>query len=572
MKSRQYFSIVVSFLFTLTSPAKGFQIRLAGSGSTRCSGRVEIYHNNTWGTICDDNWDMNDAKVVCQQLGCGMNLRAPRAARFGEGTGNIWLDDVDCSGSEGSLSDCKHKTFGKNDCSHDEDAGVVCSAIRLTGYTRCSGKVEIYHNGTWGTVCDDSWDLNDTEVVCRHLDCGTAVAATVETLFGRAGRSRNIWLDDVDCSGSEGSLSQCRHSGFGNHDCSHNEDAGVVCSATLPKPSISVNPSVVVSWGQNVSITCSSSPELSGGAYILKKSPGSFTGTESSDSNIATFRIYNVDFDHEGLYQCQYERKIADETYRSSLSDSVRLSVTVNFPKPSLSMSPIGEVTWGQDVHITCSISTQFLGGSFILFNTLGSFKEIQTLSTNSATFSIPKVGFADGGLYLCWYEKMNISSTLSNSVRLSVTVPLSLLVSSIAGGILLLLLLVLVVGLVYRGRRGKAKQPGALILSQLSVKARNKFEDDKNHDYINFDLENINKEIVGKVADDTYEKPESDEDPHYDELDPSKHLKSKVVCVSVEHNRKDQEEDVDENVYVDVSHFYKLDVNGENEDMNMNI
>ncbi|XP_050925796.1 deleted in malignant brain tumors 1 protein isoform X4 [Lates calcarifer] len=223
-----HFLSFVSFLLTSSSPAGGVEIRLAGRGSTRCSGRVEIYHNNTWGTVCDDSWDLNNADVVCRELGCGVALSALESARFSPGTGQIWLDDVNCSGTETSLSECQHGGFGTHDCQHNEDAGVVCSGVRLVGSTRCSGRVEIYHNNTWGTVCDDNWDFNDAKVVCRELGCGVALSAPQSAFFGPG--TGQIWLDNVNCSGSETSLSECQHGGFGTHNCQHNEDAGVVCS------------------------------------------------------------------------------------------------------------------------------------------------------------------------------------------------------------------------------------------------------------------------------------------------------------------------------------------------------
>lgn len=100
--------------------------------------------------------------------------------------------------------------------------------MRLFASTWCSGTVEIYYNKTWGTVCDDYWNLNNAKVVCKQLDCGTALGAPKEAIFGR--RASQIWLDDVRCSGSESSLAECYHRGFGIHNCKHNEDAGVVCS------------------------------------------------------------------------------------------------------------------------------------------------------------------------------------------------------------------------------------------------------------------------------------------------------------------------------------------------------
>ena len=90
------------------------------------AGRVEVLYSGIWGTICSDYWDLPDADVVCHQLGYDGALRAVRNAAFGQGTGQIWLDDVQCVGNERSISHCNHLGLGAHNCRHYKDAGVVC--------------------------------------------------------------------------------------------------------------------------------------------------------------------------------------------------------------------------------------------------------------------------------------------------------------------------------------------------------------------------------------------------------------------------------------------------------------
>ena len=118
-------------------------------------------------------------------------------------------------------------TYGKIEC-EVLFFTVINVSMRLRGPLSESGtgRVEIFFNGTWGTICDDYWDINDARVVCRQLGYLDAVSALQGQSPSDLG---HMWLDDVDCTGTEENIKYCYHFGWGNHNCGDAENAGVKC-------------------------------------------------------------------------------------------------------------------------------------------------------------------------------------------------------------------------------------------------------------------------------------------------------------------------------------------------------
>nr|XP_031543173.1 scavenger receptor cysteine-rich domain-containing group B protein [Vicugna pacos] len=275
------------------------ELRLVG-GPSRCRGRLEVLHGGSWGSVCDDDWDVVDANVVCRQLGCGLALPVPRPLAFGQGRGPILLDNVECRGQETALSECGSRGWGVHNCFHYEDVAVLCDeflptqpptrkvltskappptlqngkgegSVRLVGGAGpCQGRVEILHGGLWGTVCDDDWGLPDATVVCRQLGCGAALAATTNAFFGYG--TGHILLDNVHCEGGELRLAACLSLGWGVHNCGHHEDAGALC-AVLGHPTLTaLTPSATrEDWAWHTE------PEATGVGALPSKEPALFT-------------------------------------------------------------------------------------------------------------------------------------------------------------------------------------------------------------------------------------------------------------------------------------------------------
>ena len=217
-------SAVVLLLLATMGTAQRVRLR----GGSRHEGRLEVYHNSIWGTVCDDGFTSAAARVVCYMLGYG---RAGTfiGNRYGAGSGQIWLDEVRCSGMETSIAGCQHNRWGRHDCSHSEDVSVSCIAVTVRlvgGNSPAEGRLEVNYSGTWGTVCDDSFSNSSAAVVCYMLGFGHS-GEVISNRYGAG--SGQIWLDDVRCSGTEIRIENCQHRRWGHHNCGHYQDVSISC-------------------------------------------------------------------------------------------------------------------------------------------------------------------------------------------------------------------------------------------------------------------------------------------------------------------------------------------------------
>ncbi|XP_041730996.2 CD5 antigen-like, partial [Coregonus clupeaformis] len=186
-------------------PADCYESVQLVDGAGFCSGRLEVKSNQSWASVCEADFDQQDAEVVCGELGCG----APAALQgglYGEGEeGQTWDKEFQCKGNESLLLDCDTSDRKNNTCLPGNAVGLTCSEpddVRLVGGgSRCAGGVEWYDQGEWRTVGAVDWKKEGVAaVVCRQLGCGS----TVSVLPGNTSRGFGVY-----CSWSEPSLREC---------------------------------------------------------------------------------------------------------------------------------------------------------------------------------------------------------------------------------------------------------------------------------------------------------------------------------------------------------------------------
>ncbi|XP_039641407.1 scavenger receptor cysteine-rich type 1 protein M160-like, partial [Perca fluviatilis] len=307
------------------------------NGTSLCSGRLEVNTNQStqrWPSVCEDDFDQQDAEVVCRELGCG----APsvlQGALYGEVEPPMKTKEFQCGGNESALLDCRSSGSDRNTCSPGKAVGLTCSEpVRLVGgASRCAGTLEVKHQREWRPVRyhDSDWTLKTAVAACRELDCGSAVF--VEEREESSGRS--VWRIRFNCVQSGSALRDCAESQYSDYIMD------LTCSHLLLQPNISVSSMDGVSEaqqqgfqvfrGSTFTISCSIQPQYPGGSFQLTftSSNSAHNSTQPAVNHSAHFLFPAAEPAHQGTYSCVYHLYVFSHNFSS---ESHLLSLTVSEP------------------------------------------------------------------------------------------------------------------------------------------------------------------------------------------------------------------------------------------------
>ncbi|KAJ8042165.1 Low-density lipoprotein receptor-related protein 4 [Holothuria leucospilota] len=227
-------------IFLILGVGTSQRLRLAGGNSS--AGRVEVLYNGEWGTVCDDSWDIDDALVVCLQLGFTNAIASYSNAFFGQGSGQIWMDNVQCNGLESSLSECMHNGFGIHNCGHHEDAGVAC------GDQTCGGTL----NGLMGEIASPGYPSRYS----TNLNCIWTIEASSGQVIQLTIEQFNL-EDSASCSSDSLTI-------YDGIPSSANELLSPSCGSQVQWPS---HPSTLLSTGTRVTVVFTSDDNFAASGF-----------------------------------------------------------------------------------------------------------------------------------------------------------------------------------------------------------------------------------------------------------------------------------------------------------------
>ncbi|XP_032446902.1 scavenger receptor cysteine-rich type 1 protein M160-like isoform X1 [Xiphophorus hellerii] len=306
-------------------------------GTNRCSGRLEVKTDQSWSSVCEKGFDLQDAEVVCREIGCGPPS-VHQGALYGEAEAPVGSREFLCEGSESALLNCSsRKSSGRNSCSPGQAVGLTCSDqdnIRLVGEaSRCAGRLEMLHHEEWRPVdvWDGYWDMNSVAAVCAELDCGSAVSVRKS----EEASERPVWWIRSDCLQSRSALKNCLP-----YDENNDQSHEIICSGLLVEPLIFLSSSTdgvstgrkqgsELLIGSHFSIMCSIRPQYEGGSFQLIFSTSNYTQNQTlpAVNHSALFLFSAAGHAHQGTYRCVYHVYVFSYNF-SSISQPLNLTVS----------------------------------------------------------------------------------------------------------------------------------------------------------------------------------------------------------------------------------------------------
>nr|XP_024655342.1 uncharacterized protein LOC101472590 [Maylandia zebra] len=519
--------IVVELIINVFKSVKSLDSVRLLNGSSLCSGGLQVKSNQRWSSVCEADFDLQDAEVVCRELGCGPPSLL-QGALYGEAEAPVWSREFQCGGHESALLDCRSSGSARSSCSPGKAAGLTCSepvrlvggasrcagtlevrrgewrpvamdiwnlkdaaavcgqmncgsavsvgntqsssqrsvwwmeshcvqagyalkecasadrssstlditcsdSVRLlNGSSLCSGGLQVKSNQRWSSVCEDDFDLQDAEVVCRELGCGPP-SLLQGALYGEA--EAPVWSREFQCGGHESALLDCRSSGSARSSCSPGKAAGLTCSepvrlvggASRCAGTLEVKQRLwrsVEASGWTLTDAAVACRELDCGSAVL-------TGRRNASWDGPTWKIKP---------DCVKSGSTLRECATSSQSSTVlELICSDLLVQPIISASFSSndghsqvqqqESSWvfkGSSFTISCSIQPQYPGGSFQLTFTSSNTTNNYTLPAvnHSAHFLFTAAEPAHQGTYSCVYHVFVFSHNFSSESRqLSLTV-----------------------------------------------------------------------------------------------------------------------------------------------------
>ncbi|XP_023207049.1 scavenger receptor cysteine-rich type 1 protein M130-like isoform X5 [Xiphophorus maculatus] len=308
-------------------------------GTNRCSGRLEVKTDQSWSSVCEKDFDLQDAEVVCREIGCGPPS-VHHGALYGEAEAPVGSREFLCEGSESALLKCSsRKSSGRNSFSPGQAVGLTCSDqdnIRLVGEaSRCAGRLEMLYHEEWRpvTVWYRYWNMNSVAAVCAELDCGSAVSARKS----KEASKRPVWWISSNCFQLRSALKNCLPYNR-NSDQSHE----FICSGLLVEPLIFLSSSTdgvstgrkqgsELLIGSHFSIICSIRPQYEGGSFQLIFSTSNYTQNQTlpAVNHSALFLFSAAGHAHQGTYRCVYHVYVFSYNF-SSISQPLNLTVSAS--------------------------------------------------------------------------------------------------------------------------------------------------------------------------------------------------------------------------------------------------